>query len=75
MFQKNMGMRIDLLYVTRPIAERTVWADIDREARKGTPTPSDHAPVVVDLDEPGLPFDPGWEAALERIAARSKRKG
>jgi hypothetical protein len=30
---------------------------------------------VVDLDEPGLPFDPGWEAALERIAARSKRKG
>ena len=74
MFQKNMGMRIDLLYVTQPVAERTVWAEIDREARKGPPTPSDHAPVVVDLDEPGLPFDPGWEAALERIAARTKRR-
>jgi 3-methylcrotonyl-CoA carboxylase alpha subunit/acetyl-CoA/propionyl-CoA carboxylase biotin carboxyl carrier protein len=28
------------------------WAEIDREARKGPPTPSDHAPVVIDLDEP-----------------------
>ena len=76
MFQKNMGMRIDLLYLTKPLAGRTVWADIDRQARKGTsPTPSDHAPMVVDVDEPGLPIDPGWEAALERIAARTKRKG
>ena len=74
MFHKNMGMRIDLLYVTQPVAERTVWAEIDREARKGPPTPSDHAPLVVDLDEPGMPFDAGWEAALERIAARTRRK-
>lgn len=70
MFHKNMGMRLDLIYVTRPVAERVVWAEIDREARKGKPTPSDHAPVVVDLDEPGVPFDAGWEAALERIAQR-----
>ena len=76
MFQKNMGMRIDLLYMTAKLAERTVWAEIDREARKGTnPVPSDHAPLVVDLDEPGIPFDAGWEAALERIAARTKRRG
>lgn len=71
-FQRNEGMRIDLLYVTRPVAERVVWAEIDREARKGKPTPSDHAPVVVDLDEPGKPIDAGWEAALARIAARRK---
>jgi len=75
MFHKNHGMRIDLLYVTRPVAERTVWAEIDREARKGPPTPSDHAPVVVDLDQPGAAFDPGWEGALERISGRTKRKG
>jgi exodeoxyribonuclease-3 len=72
MFHKNMGMRLDLIYVTRPVADRVVWAEIDREARKGTPTPSDHAPVVVDLDEPGIPFDAGWEAALERIAQRRR---
>jgi len=72
-FQRNEGMRIDLVFVTAPLAKRVVFAEIDREARKGTPTPSDHAPVVVDLDEPGLPFDAGWEAALERIATRSKR--
>jgi exodeoxyribonuclease-3 len=67
-----MGMRIDLLYVTRPVAERTVWAEIDREARKGPPTPSDHAPVVVDLDQAGLEFDAGWEGAFKRIAQRTK---
>ncbi len=72
MFQRNEGMRIDLVYVTRSVAERVVWAEIDREARKGKPTPSDHAPVVVDLDEPGPPIDAGWEAAMSRIAARNR---
>jgi exodeoxyribonuclease III len=72
MFPKNKGMRIDLLYVSTPVAARTVWAEIDREARKGPPTPSDHAPVVIDLDEPGLPFDAGWEGALKRIAQRTR---
>jgi len=70
MFHKNMGMRLDLIYVTRTLVDRVVWAEIDREARKGKPTPSDHAPVVVDLDEPGVPFDAGWEAALRRVAER-----
>ncbi|MGA7270153.1 MAG: exodeoxyribonuclease III [Acidimicrobiia bacterium] len=74
MFHRNEGMRIDLLYVTGPLAGRVVWAEIDREARKGRPTPSDHAPVVIDLDQPGRPFDAGWESALTRIAARSKGK-
>jgi len=72
MFQKNMGMRIDLLYVTQPLAKRSLWAEIDRQARKGPPTPSDHAPVVVDFDEPGVSIDAGWEAALERVAQRSR---
>jgi exodeoxyribonuclease-3 len=72
MFHRNEGMRIDLLYVTEPVAERVVWAEIDREARKGPPVPSDHAPVVIDLDAKGKPFDGGWEAALARIQARTR---
>jgi exodeoxyribonuclease-3 len=69
-FHKNFGMRIDHLLVTRALAGRTVWAEIDREARKGKPIPSDHAPLVIDIDQPGRPFDAGWEAAESRIAAR-----
>jgi exodeoxyribonuclease-3 len=72
-FHKNLGMRIDHLLLSKPVAERVIWAEIDREARKGVPIPSDHAPLFVDLDEPGVPLDAGWEGALERIAARTKR--
>ena len=72
MFHRNEGMRIDLLYGSAPVAARVVWAEIDREARKGPPTPSDHTPVVIDLDAPGKPFDAGWEGAIARIAARTK---
>ena len=72
MFHRNEGMRIDLLYGSGSVARRVVWAEIDREARKGPPTPSDHAPVVIDLDKPGQPFDAGWEAALARIRKRTK---
>ena len=72
MFHRNEGMRIDLLYGSAPVAARLVWAEIDREARKGPPTPSDHTPVVIDLDEPGKAFDPGWTGAIERIAARTR---
>ena len=69
-FHKNFGMRIDHLLATRPVAGRTVWAEIDREARKGKPIPSDHAPLVIDLDEVGHSFDAGWASAEGRIAAR-----
>ena len=72
-FHKNMGMRIDHLLLTAPLAERAVWSEIDREARKGKPIPSDHAPLVVDIDAPGHPFDAGWASADERIAARRGR--
>src|SRR5438046_1294150 len=69
-FHKNLGMRIDHLLATPQVAKRVIWAEIDREARKGTPIPSDHAPLLIDLDEPGVPIDAGWEAAAARIAAR-----
>ena len=69
-FHKNFGMRIDHLLATSTVARRAVAIEIDREARKGKPIPSDHAPVVLDLDEPGTPFDPGWSDAEARIVAR-----
>jgi exodeoxyribonuclease-3 len=69
-FHKNFGMRIDHLLVSGPLASRVIWAEIDREARKGKPTPSDHAPLVIDIDEPGFAFDAGWTSAEERIAGR-----
>jgi exodeoxyribonuclease III len=75
MFHRNEGMRIDLLYVTEPVAARVVWAEIDREARKGPPVPSDHAPVVIDLDAKGKAFSGGWEEALARIQARTRSGG
>jgi len=71
-FHKNLGMRIDHLLVTEPVAQRTLWAEIDREARKGKPTPSDHAPLLIDVDQPGCPLDAGWTGAEARIAARRK---
>ena len=40
-----------------------------RRAR-ASPLPSDHTPLVIDLDGPGRPFDAGWASAEERIAAR-----
>jgi exodeoxyribonuclease-3 len=50
MFHQDLGMRIDLVLASEPVAERVKAAWIDRQARKGT-GPSDHAPVIVDLDE------------------------
>jgi exodeoxyribonuclease III len=72
-FHRNFGMRIDHLLVTTAVEPRVVWAEIDREARKGKPLPSDHAPLVIDIDTPGHPFDAGWKSADQRIAERRKR--
>lgn len=49
MFHQDLGMRIDLVLASAPVAGRVRAAWVDRHARKGT-GPSDHAPVVVDLD-------------------------
>lgn len=48
-FHKDLGMRIDLVYASAPVVSAVRAAFVDREARKGK-GPSDHAPVVVDLD-------------------------
>jgi exodeoxyribonuclease-3 len=74
-FHKNFGMRIDHLLVTASLKSRVIWAEIDREARKGKPLPSDHAPLVMDIDEPGQPFDAGWASAEARIAGRKGHLG
>jgi exodeoxyribonuclease-3 len=50
MFHQDLGMRIDLILAGGPVAARVRAAWVDRHARKGT-GPSDHAPVIVDLDE------------------------
>jgi exodeoxyribonuclease III len=50
MFHQNLGMRIDLVLASTPVAGRVKAAWVDRKARKGT-GPSDHAPVIVDLDQ------------------------
>ena len=50
MFHRDLGMRIDLVLASAPVAGRVRAAWVDRHARKGS-GPSDHAPVIVDLDE------------------------
>ncbi len=49
-FERNRGMRIDFLLGSPEVASRVTHAFVDRleRAAKGT---SDHAPVVVDLDD------------------------
>jgi exodeoxyribonuclease-3 len=47
-FHKHLGMRIDLLLLSRALAESATYALIDRNARKGK-LPSDHTPVFIDV--------------------------
>jgi exodeoxyribonuclease-3 len=49
MFHQDLGMRIDLVLAGSSVADRVQAAWVDRKARKGK-GPSDHAPVIVDLD-------------------------
>jgi exodeoxyribonuclease III len=50
MFHQDLGMRIDLVLAGGAVPGRVKAAWVDRQARKGS-GPSDHAPVIVDLDE------------------------
>jgi exodeoxyribonuclease-3 len=50
MFHQDLGMRIDLVLATQTVSDRVRAAWVDRQARKGS-GPSDHAPVIMDLDE------------------------
>lgn len=49
-FQRNAGLRIDHILVDEPVASRVSACAIDRAPRKW-PKPSDHAPVVLTLDD------------------------
>ena len=48
-FPRNEGMRIDFILGSKAFADAVVGAAIHRDERKGE-IPSDHVPVVVDLD-------------------------
>ena len=48
-FPKNHGLRIDHVLLSAVLAQRCTASRIDRGARKGV-KPSDHAPVVVELN-------------------------
>lgn len=50
-FQRNRGLRIDHILLSAPLAERCAAAWIDREPRSWE-RPSDHTPVLVDLNLP-----------------------
>jgi exodeoxyribonuclease-3 len=50
MFHQDLGMRIDLILAGADVAGRVQAAWIDRQARKGK-GPSDHAPVIADIDD------------------------
>jgi len=51
-FHRKMGLRIDFLLATRSVLTRVRSVEIDRDYRKKKEglTPSDHAPVIADLD-------------------------
>lgn len=79
MFHKNLGMRIDLVLAGDHPAGRVQAAWVDRKARKGT-GPSDHAPVIVDLDEApdgdiGPMVPPPSAPAARRGASRLPQAG
>jgi exodeoxyribonuclease-3 len=48
-FPRNEGMRIDFILGSRPFADLVTSASIHRNERKGE-APSDHVPVLVELD-------------------------
>jgi exodeoxyribonuclease III len=49
-FPHNEGLRIDFILGSQPFADRVTAASIHRNERKGT-APSDHVPVLVELQE------------------------
>jgi exodeoxyribonuclease III len=51
-FGRGLGMRIDLLLLSADLAGRLTGIQVARAYRKG-PGPSDHAPLLATLDDPG----------------------
>jgi len=80
MFHQDLGMRIDLVLASAQIASRVRAAWVDRQARKGT-GPSDHAPVIVDLDAapdgdigPVVPPPSSPASARRRITPQARER-
>jgi exodeoxyribonuclease-3 len=74
MFHQDCGMRIDLVLASPAVADRVRAAWVDRQARKGK-GPSDHAPVIVDLDEaPDGDIGPVVPPPSTPVTARGARK-
>jgi exodeoxyribonuclease III len=74
MFHQDLGMRIDLILATGPVSKRVKAAWVDRQARKGK-GPSDHAPVIVDLDEaPDGDIGPVVPPPSNPVIKRGKKK-
>jgi exodeoxyribonuclease-3 len=74
MFHQDLGMRIDLVLASEPVAGRVEAAWVDRHARKGS-GPSDHAPVIVDLDEaPDGDIGPVVPPPSRPVTKRGKKK-
>jgi exodeoxyribonuclease-3 len=48
-FHRGMGLRIDLVLLSKDLAQRLRSCDIDRNFRKGR-KPSDHAPLLLELE-------------------------
>lgn len=48
-FRRNFGLRIDHLLISEPLVAKTTGCHVDKAPRK-LERPSDHAPVVLDLD-------------------------
>jgi exodeoxyribonuclease-3 len=47
-FRRNMGLRIDHILLSPPLAQACASSTVDREMRK-LERPSDHAPVVAEI--------------------------
>jgi exodeoxyribonuclease-3 len=74
MFHQDLGMRIDLILAGGKVADRVRAAWVDRHARKGK-GPSDHAPVIVDLDEaPDGDIGPMVPPPSAPVVKRGKKK-
>jgi exodeoxyribonuclease-3 len=53
-FERDRGLKIDFAYASPSLADRVTGAFVDRDERdpaRGAGSPSDHAPVVVDLSD------------------------
>jgi len=53
-FRRNMGLRIDLILASKPLADNCTACSIDKEPRR-LERPSDHTPVVAEFNIQGLP--------------------